>query len=91
MPGTAVQTKSCGVWCGWQTSSVTDEGVSYLEAKQQLLLSYCINMTFYMLLKVREGGTATCALLLGLFLLPSQPYHIRGDLALEGPEQEDPT
>merc|ERR1711939_612414 len=29
----------------------TDEGVTYLEVKQQLLLSYCINAIYFMLLK----------------------------------------
>jgi hypothetical protein len=32
----------------------TEKGVSYLEVKHQLLLSYCINMVFYLLMKV-EG------------------------------------
>ena len=31
----------------------TAEGVSYLEAKHLLLLSYCINIVFYLLLKAR--------------------------------------
>lgn len=34
--------------------SISDDTVAYLEVKQQLLLSYCINVTFYMLLKVRH-------------------------------------
>lgn len=33
---------------------VTEEGVAYLEVKQQLLLNYCINLTYYLLLKA-EG------------------------------------
>ena len=32
----------------------TDEGISYLEAKHMLMLSYCMNIMFYMLLKL-EG------------------------------------
>jgi hypothetical protein len=32
----------------------TEKGVSYLEVKHQLLLSYCMNMVFYLLMKV-EG------------------------------------
>lgn len=33
-------------------AQASDDTVAYLEVKQQLLLSYCINVTFYMLLKV---------------------------------------
>ena len=32
---------------------VDDDIVDYLEVKQQLLLSYCINVTFYLYMKVR--------------------------------------
>lgn len=35
------------------SSEVNDEIVDYLEVKQQLLLSYCINVTFYLYMKVR--------------------------------------
>ena len=31
---------------------VDDDIVDYLEVKQQLLLSYCINVTFYLYMKV---------------------------------------
>ena len=33
---------------------MTEEGVVYLEVKQQLLLNYCLNLTYYLLLKA-EG------------------------------------
>jgi len=33
---------------------LTEEGVAYLEGKQQLLLNYCLNLTYYLLLKA-EG------------------------------------
>ena len=36
------------------SSEVNDEIVDYLEVKQQLLLSYCINVTFYLYMKVRR-------------------------------------
>jgi hypothetical protein len=41
-------------------AGVTDDGVAYLDVKQQLLLSYCINIAFYMLLKVRGWGHDVC-------------------------------
>ena len=31
----------------------TEKGISYLEAKHLLLLSYCMHIVFYLLLKVR--------------------------------------
>ena len=34
------------------SSEVDDDIVDYLEVKQQLLLSYCINVTFYLYMKV---------------------------------------
>jgi Sas10/Utp3/C1D family len=37
------------------SSEVNDEIVDYLEVKQQLLLSYCINVTFYLYMKVRTN------------------------------------
>jgi Sas10/Utp3/C1D family len=39
------------------SSEVNDEIVDYLEVKQQLLLSYCINVTFYLYMKVRGVPT----------------------------------
>jgi len=45
--------------CLSQGEKVTDEGVAYLEAKQQILLSYCINLTFYLLLKVSNHERVT--------------------------------
>ena len=44
----------------WITQSVEAKGlvqddiVDYLEAKQQLLLAYCMNITFYLYLKVQH-------------------------------------
>jgi hypothetical protein len=34
-------------------SAADDELVKYLEVKQQILLSYCVNIIFYLMLKVR--------------------------------------
>jgi len=36
------------------SARLTEEGVAYLEVKQQLLLNYCLNLTYYLLLKA-EG------------------------------------
>ena len=36
-----------------ETSEVDDDIVDYLEVKQQLLLSYCINVTFYLYMKAQ--------------------------------------
>lgn len=36
------------------SADVDDDLVDYLEAKQQLLYSYCVNMTFYLYMKVPE-------------------------------------
>ena len=38
---------------------VQDDIVDYLEAKQQLLLAYCMNITFYLYLKVQHIYTCT--------------------------------
>ena len=35
------------------SSEVDDDIVDYLEVKQQLLLSYCINVTFYLYMKAQ--------------------------------------
>ena len=37
---------------------VQDDIVDYLEAKQQLLLAYCMNITFYLYLKVQHIYTS---------------------------------
>jgi hypothetical protein len=36
-----------------KSGDVDDDIVDYLEVKQQLLLSYCINVTYYLYMKVR--------------------------------------
>jgi hypothetical protein len=41
----------CDMQAG-EMKPVEDELCLYLEVKQQLLLSYCINTTFYLMLKV---------------------------------------
>jgi U3 small nucleolar RNA-associated protein 3 len=35
------------------TREIDDDIVDYLEVKQQLLLSYCINVTFYLFMKAQ--------------------------------------
>jgi hypothetical protein len=35
-----------------QDAPVQDEAVKFMEVKQQVLMSYCLNMVFYMLAKV---------------------------------------
>ena len=38
------------------SNEVDDDIVDYLEVKQQLLLSYCINVTFYLYMKVKHAA-----------------------------------
>ena len=38
-----------------KSGDVDDDIVDYLEVKQQLLLSYCINVTYYLYMKVRKS------------------------------------